>query len=222
MTSQRILIIDDDAALLDAIPGTLECRLPHVVVDTCVSVTPVLEQIRAKDYHAIITDMYMPMMNGLALLGEIKKVRPLTPVLLMTGNDDNDLIQEAAQAGAYDFIKKPMNRDLFVLSVKRALEAHESRREGPTVSESLLCLEGLSPSLTVGRLRKLLAPCGRVRWVRFIVETHENDQPSAFGYVEFASASEAQHAKSRFDSTHVFGHEVHAFLSRDVMHRRAF
>jgi DNA-binding NtrC family response regulator len=60
LSSDRVLIIDDDVALLSAVPTLFNLRLPHVAVDTLASVKPVLRQITYFDYDAIITDMKMP------------------------------------------------------------------------------------------------------------------------------------------------------------------
>jgi FixJ family two-component response regulator len=75
----------------------------------------------------------------------------------MTGHGDDNLIKEAAEAGAYDFIGKPVNRDVLVLAVTRALEAHYWRKIGkghPSTTDSLLRVEGLPPSCSIIRLKE--------------------------------------------------------------------
>jgi CheY-like chemotaxis protein len=195
MVNPRILVIDDDAVLLQALLGTFECRLPNVRLDTCVSAGLALEQIRTTDYHAILCDLNMPVMNGLELLREVKKLKPWTPLLLMTGNDHDEFIHEAAQAGAYDFIKKPLNRDILVLAIKRALEVHQWR--GERQKDTVLCLEGLPPAISVEAFRDWVAQFGTVLWVRLVLDAFERTGPSAYGYVEYASTEEAEHARRR-------------------------
>jgi CheY-like chemotaxis protein len=122
-----VLLVDDDLALLEAFPETLRLRLPEVHVEVCESGQEALERIETTDYDAIISDLTLPGMEGVTFLDEVKQRLPASPVLFMTGQMDGRLVARALQAGAYDFIQKPIDRDQVVLSVKRALEAHELR-----------------------------------------------------------------------------------------------
>jgi len=71
----------------------------------------------------------MPGMDGLALLAEIRTRRPDTPILMITGHGEYDLSVRALRSGAHDFIPKPIDRDQFVASLDRAIQAHvQSRR----------------------------------------------------------------------------------------------
>src|SRR5439155_4115866 len=68
----RILIVDDDPSLLKALPEAVRLRLKGVEVDTCDSATEAIDRIRVIDYDAIVADIKMPGMDGLALLAEIR------------------------------------------------------------------------------------------------------------------------------------------------------
>src|SRR5437870_13026155 len=80
----------------------------------------------------------MPGMDGLALLTEIRMRRPDTPTLIITGHDEHALAIDALRGGAYDFIQKPIDRDDFVASLTRAIEARARSRR---VKEQELALE---------------------------------------------------------------------------------
>jgi len=67
----------------------------------------------------------LPGMDGLALLTEIKKHRPDTPVLMITGHGEHELVLQSLRSGAYDFIQKPIDRDYFVASLRRAIQKRE-------------------------------------------------------------------------------------------------
>ncbi|HET6781780.1 MAG TPA: response regulator, partial [bacterium] len=125
----RILIVDDDPALLQALPETLRLRIDGVVVDTADSAAAALERIKAVDYDAVVTDIKMPGMDGLALLNEIRSLRPETPTLLITGHGEHDLAVQALRGGAYDFIAKPIERDYFAASLNRAIRTRQLKRE---------------------------------------------------------------------------------------------
>ena len=117
----HILIIDDDPALLEALPRTLQLRMAGIKVETCDSAVAALERLEAQDYDAIVSDIKMPGMDGLALLAAIRERRPSTPMLLITGHGEEDLAHRAREGGAYDYISKPIDRDYLVASLARAI-----------------------------------------------------------------------------------------------------
>jgi PAS domain S-box-containing protein len=125
----RILIVDDDEALLEALPETLRMRMNGVRIDTSASAQAALELIREVDYDAIVSDIKLPGMDGLALLTEVKEVRPGTPTLLITGHGEHDLAVQALRGGAYDFVQKPIDRDYFVASLERAVRMRRLDRQ---------------------------------------------------------------------------------------------
>src|SRR5437660_997463 len=125
MNPRRVLIIDDDLALLQALPESLGLRMSEVTVDTADSAAVALEQIAIWDYDAIITDIKLPGMDGLTLLTDIRKHRPDTPILMITGHGEHALAIRALRSGAYDFIQKPIDRDYFVASLRRAIQERE-------------------------------------------------------------------------------------------------
>src|SRR3989454_13320 len=128
MNQPRVLIVDDDAALLQALPEALRLRMAGVTVDTADSAAAALDRIAARDYDAIVTDIKMPGMDGLTLLAEIRGRRPDTPILMITGHGEDALAIQALRGGAYDFIPKPIDRDDFVAALYRAIRAHASNR----------------------------------------------------------------------------------------------
>ena len=128
MTALHVLVVDDDPALLEALPETLRLRMNGVTVDTADSAAAALDRIASQDYDAIVTDIKMPGMDGLALLSEIRARRPDTPILIITGHGEHALAMHALRGGAYDFIQKPIDRDHFVASLHRAIRAHEQSR----------------------------------------------------------------------------------------------
>src|SRR5216110_4057297 len=128
MNRPRVLIVDDDPALLQALSEALRLRVGEVTVDTADSGAAALDRIAARDYDAIVTDIKLPGMDGLALLTEIRKHRPDTPVLMITGHGEHALALQALRGGAYDFIQKPIDRDHFVAALSRAMRAHALNR----------------------------------------------------------------------------------------------
>src|SRR5260370_22529748 len=127
MPPPHILIVDDDPALLQALPHTISLRLPEAKVDTSNSAQRALELIRAHDYDTIVSDIKMPGMDGLELLAKIHELRPESLTLLITGHGDHDLAIQALRGGPYDYLLKPIDRDYFVAALERALHTHRLR-----------------------------------------------------------------------------------------------
>jgi two-component system sensor histidine kinase/response regulator len=129
MTMPCVLIVDDDAALLQALPQALALRLKNVRVDTSDSALEALQRLQKYDYDAIVSDIKMPGMDGLALLSKVQELRPETPTLLITGHGEHNLAVQALRGGAYDFIQKPIDRDYFVAALGRAIQMRQMRRQ---------------------------------------------------------------------------------------------
>ncbi len=144
MNEGYILIVDDDTALLQALPQALSLRMKGVRVDTSDSALGALDLIGAHDYDAIVSDIKMPGMDGLALLARIQELRPHTPTLLITGHGDHSPAIQALRGGAYDFIQKPIERDYFVAALKRAIQSQQLHRQ---VLEQQQALERHAKSL---------------------------------------------------------------------------
>src|SRR5437763_619382 len=125
----QILLVDDDAALLQALPQALSLRVNNLQVDTCDSAFEALEQIQDHDYDAIVSDIKMPGMDGLALLEKIQELRPETPTLLISGHGEHDLAIQALRGGAYDFIQKPIEREYLVAALNRAIDNRRLSRQ---------------------------------------------------------------------------------------------
>jgi DNA-binding response OmpR family regulator/anti-sigma regulatory factor (Ser/Thr protein kinase) len=129
MLPPHVLIVDDDPALLEALPETIRLRMPGTGVTTADGAAAALKEIDAVDYDAIVSDIKMPGLDGLGLLAQLRTRRPDTPVLLITGHGEHDLAIRSLRAGAYDYIQKPIDRDYFVASLGRAIQVRQLRRQ---------------------------------------------------------------------------------------------
>ena len=138
MTVPQILIVDDDPALLQALPQALQLRMAPVAIHTSDSAVAALDLMATTDYDAIVSDIKMPGMDGLALLDAIQERQPHTPTLLITGHGEHDLAVQALRGGAYDFIQKPIDRDYVVTSLNRAIAMRRLDRQ---VEEQQAALE---------------------------------------------------------------------------------
>jgi signal transduction histidine kinase len=157
MDSPHILLVDDDTALLQALPHMVALRIHGVSVDTSDSAPRALEQIQEHDYDVIVSDIKMPEMDGLELLTKIQELRPDIPTLLITGHADQSLIIQALRNGAYDFIEKPIDRVYFVAALHRAIEARQLRRQVQEQQRTLEQHAQMLEQLVEQRTHELLA-----------------------------------------------------------------
>jgi two-component system nitrogen regulation response regulator GlnG len=128
MNEGAVLIVDDDPVLLEALPEALRLRMAGVTVETADSAAAALDRIADRDYDAIVTDIKMPGMDGLELLAQIRTRRPDTPTLMISGHGETSLVVDALRGGACDFIQKPIDREYFVASLRRAIQMRELGR----------------------------------------------------------------------------------------------
>jgi CheY-like chemotaxis protein len=208
-----VLIIDDDQVFLQVLPEMLRLRMPDVCVTACTSVSLALEEIQRIQYHAIVCDIKMPGMSGFDFLAHVRHSSPWTPILLISGHAGQHIAKQALEEGAYDFIQKPLDRDAFILAMKRALEAHDLRTCGPNhlVKGSMLCVLGLDPKVNVDDIKKLFLPYGKIAWARLIVNSNAHEV--AIGYVEMSSKEDAVGAVHALDGYRVLDRPIRVGFS---------
>jgi len=113
----NILLIDDDAETLDNLQSVLE-QCMH----SCTCFTKpeeALEEYRNKTYDVVITDMRMPVMNGIQLLKNIRLINPEAKVIILTAFLDAETAIAASCNHAYALFNKPLNIISLVESLKR-------------------------------------------------------------------------------------------------------
>ncbi len=131
----RIMVVDDDIFLLKAIEQTLV--LNNYCVDTFNTASKSLSAVRDVDYAAVFADIKMPGMDGIELLGHLKKIDPELPVIMITGHGDVAMAVIAIQKGAYDFLQKPVDEDVMIASLSRAVEKRQLVLENRKLSGRL-------------------------------------------------------------------------------------
>lgn len=142
--SPNILLVDDDPMLLQALPRTIKLRLPQAHISVSSSSHHALKLLQEQRFDAIVSDIKMPGMDGLALLQKVHELQPETPALLITGHSDHDLAIQALRGGAFDYILKPVERDEFIAALQRALQISFLRQQ---VEEQQHALEAHARSL---------------------------------------------------------------------------
>ena len=128
MTATReLLIVDDDDALRRMLRELFQ-DAGYRVWDAP-NVEAALELTREHELDVVLSDVNMPGKSGIELVGELRRVRPQTPVVLMTAFASVASAVEAMRAGAFDYITKPFENDVALLAVERALELRALEEE---------------------------------------------------------------------------------------------
>ncbi|MEX2213092.1 MAG: sigma-54 dependent transcriptional regulator [Phycisphaeraceae bacterium] len=118
--SSKVLVVDDKQMMRDSVGSTLQ-RAGFSVI-SCGAGAAAMALIARHRPAAVITDLKMPEMDGLELLGKLKELDDTLPVVLMTAfGSVNDAVS-AMKSGAFDFIQKPFEGDQLVLTMRRAVE----------------------------------------------------------------------------------------------------
>jgi DNA-binding NtrC family response regulator len=115
----NVLVVDDERAVRVALEVNLT-KAGHTVslADTG---ERALEILRSQTTDAVLTDLMMPGMGGMALLSEIQRCWPLTQVVMMTGHGTVERAVEAMRLGAHDFVIKPVAKAELLAILDRAL-----------------------------------------------------------------------------------------------------
>ncbi len=116
---QRILVADDDPFSLEGL--SLLLAVWGYDVETAVDGRIALQKVWADQPGAVITDVVMPMMSGLELLGALRVEKPGMPVIVVTGQNSLDTAARATQEGAYAFLRKPVDASRLKSVLARAL-----------------------------------------------------------------------------------------------------
>jgi DNA-binding NtrC family response regulator len=125
--TRRILVVDDDQAMREMVVALLE-DAGHFAAGAD-GADSAVEQLKESDFDVVLSDVRMPGRSGLELLGEVRELRPETPIVLMTAFGSIDSAVEAMLAGAFDYITKPFKRDAVLVSLERAFEHRNLQQE---------------------------------------------------------------------------------------------
>ena len=127
--TKRVLIVDDDAAIVHVLRDALGLfRHDHAyAVETARDGVEGLEALERGRFDLVLLDMCMPRMNGLDLLAQMRQRGLQTPVLMLTGNEDNRSAADALASGIFAYVPKPF--DLHQLEMLISLAA--SPRSAP-------------------------------------------------------------------------------------------
>jgi DNA-binding NtrC family response regulator len=125
---RKILIIDDEQAVLNFL-NVLLMQAGTYHVDILQDSRQALDRLHKGAYDLLLLDMDMPHVTGLDILQGIEKQGIDLETIVLTGVEDVELAVSAMKAGAYDYLKKPVDNDLLLITMDRAIERKAMRQE---------------------------------------------------------------------------------------------
>jgi len=126
-----VLIVDDEKNIRTTLARSLE--LEGYRCDLAVDVASALDVFSAQPCDIALLDVQLPDGSGLDVLGQLKRLRPEVPVVMMSGHGTIELALEATRKGAYDFLEKPLSIDKVLLTLGHALQLAGQKRELQTL-----------------------------------------------------------------------------------------
>ena len=122
VTKPRVLLVDDDASLLKLLAIRIESK--GYLISTVESGIEALQTLKNQTYDAVITDLRMDEMDGMALHRQLQSRYPSMPVIMMTAHGSIPDAVEATKQGIFAFITKPVDKDELFDSLAKAIEIH--------------------------------------------------------------------------------------------------
>jgi EAL domain-containing protein (putative c-di-GMP-specific phosphodiesterase class I)/CheY-like chemotaxis protein len=130
----KVLVVDDEPAIRRVLADFL--RMEGFAVDVAADGEAALTRLSHDQYDVVISDLKMPKLGGLELLGEVTRRNPDALTIVMTGFGTVDSAIHAMKAGAYDYILKPFKVDVVLATIVQGL----ARRRKDALEQSYLSL----------------------------------------------------------------------------------
>jgi two-component system response regulator HydG len=223
----RVLIVDDEAGTRAALQGLLETQ--NYLVDQAQDGAVALERLIEQPPDVIVTDLDMPVMNGMQLLAALREQGQDVPVIVATSAAELRSAVEAMRAGATDYLTKPVDFDALTVAIERAIEQRNIRLENENLrrqvreqhGEGIEGLLGASHVMQqVYRLARQVAPSRATVLISGETGTGKGELARAIHALgpragkPFVSVHCASLAETLLESE-LFGHEKGSFTGAD-------
>ncbi|HED14456.1 MAG TPA: sigma-54-dependent Fis family transcriptional regulator [Gammaproteobacteria bacterium] len=205
MKTPLILVVEDDAALCDALAETL--RLAQYRVVSADGSARALQILAMEKVDLVISDVRMPGMSGHVLLRKIRDKHPQTIVLLMTAYGSIQQAVEAMRDGAVDYLVKPFEAQVLVNTVERYLPADVP--DGEVIAEDSVTLDLLQLAKRVAQTNSTVLITGKSGTGKEVIARFIHQQ-SARSAGPFVAVNCAAIPENMLEAT-LFGYEKGAF-----------
>jgi DNA-binding NtrC family response regulator len=114
----RLLLVDDEEQFVETLSERLSMR--DYDVTTSLTGENAIEKIKNFNFDVVILDVRLPGIEGTEVLREIKSLKPLTEVIMLTGHGTMEMAIEGMKLGAFDFMMKPCETDDLTAKIDKA------------------------------------------------------------------------------------------------------
>ncbi|MBS1971623.1 MAG: sigma-54-dependent Fis family transcriptional regulator [Bdellovibrionales bacterium] len=154
-SSQRLLLIEDDLDLAELSIAFFKQKSIEVThfTDPLQAMQSLLKD--DKQYGAVVTDLDLPGISGVDLIKRLRAEGSTIPVILITVSNDVETAIGAIDAGAYDFVVKPLHFPQLLISVQRALKFHSLHEENASLRDILDVSKGIHAEGIIGKSEKI-------------------------------------------------------------------
>jgi len=135
----RVLLVEDDQAILDITTNLLKVFFPNL--DTASNGQEGLEKYKDKNYDLIVTDIKMPKLNGIDMLKEIKKINPNIHTIILSALTEKEIILETAKLGVDGYLFKPLVFEQFLNVLENIISKDNVNKKISSYNETLLTEE---------------------------------------------------------------------------------
>ncbi|OIP58475.1 MAG: Fis family transcriptional regulator [Nitrospirae bacterium CG2_30_41_42] len=133
MVESTVLIVDDEEGIRESLSGILEDEGYEVLSSS--SGEEALKALKEQSPDLILLDVWLPGIDGIKTLKEIKGLKPDLPVIMISGHGNIELAVKATRMGAYDFLEKPLSLERVLLAAKRAIEKRTLEMEYKAIKQ---------------------------------------------------------------------------------------
>ncbi|MCD4777755.1 MAG: sigma-54 dependent transcriptional regulator, partial [Desulfobacterales bacterium] len=155
-----ILIVDDEPSILQSLSGLLADE--GFEIETATNGYEGLKIVEERSPDLVLLDIWMPGIDGIETLKEIKKNYPTIPVIIITGHGTIETAVKATKLGAYDLIEKPLSIDNIIVTINNALNFRRLEEENRYLRKKTIEKHSITgnspPTVALKKQIELVAP----------------------------------------------------------------
>jgi DNA-binding NtrC family response regulator len=218
----KILVIEDEAAIRRVLTKILSEESDTYQVDEAEDGLQGIEKIKNEDYDLVLCDIKMPKMDGVEVLEAAKKIKPETPMVMISGHGDLETAVNTMRLGAFDYISKPPDLNRLLNTVRNALDRKQLVVENKILkkkvsknyqmigdSEAINHIKTMIDKVAPTDARVLITGPNGTGKELVAHQLHEKSERSSFPLIEVNCAA----IPSELIESELFGHVKGAFTS---------
>lgn len=218
----KILIIEDEAAIRRVLSKILLEEDEKYQIEEAVDGQEGLDKIKKDDYDLVLCDIKMPKFDGIEVLEAVKKIKPETPFIMISGHGDLETAVNSMRLGAFDYISKPPDLNRLLTAVRNALDKKQLIVENKILKKKVSKnYEMIGESQAISHIRQIIEKVAPTDARVLITGSngtgkelvahwlHEKSERSSAPFVEVNCAA----IPSELIESELFGHVKGAFTS---------